>query len=416
MKIGKNLLMKLLELLKIFSNGILRISYPLIILTLLLTSCEDKLPTKSVDNSILTFTSVELNGDDFELTKVYSRYASGKDGYLFFGENEDIKTISLLRFTSFEAVTDTLDEILELNLTFYTSDNLPIDTNAIDDNYVNIWLIKSQLDWKEEEATFNIDSPLDLDNLEKELITKYHIGDQDTCIIDLLEYKEKFVPFWLDSTNAAAGIILEGTSENLENIQRLYSKNSINKEPRFNINYRVEEDTLSKIYIPNDDMTIVINKNSEEDRSGFLSASEAYNEAITLNLSINDLMAVTDSNVYVAEASLKLHIDQENSEYFNENFYMYIALLDTSEYYDEYLYDITASDNGVAVEPDDSIAVFHLSSDIQRYFSGQQENFGMVIWSALQSNDMSQIRFFGSDAEEVSLQPELKVLFAKEAR
>ena len=404
--------MKLLELLRNFSN--LEISYPLIILTLFLTSCDDKLPTKSVDNSILTYSQSTLTGSDFDVTKVRSKYAAGKDGNLFFGENDEIKAISLVRFTSFEYVPDTLDEVLDLNLTLYVDDNLPIDTNNVDNNYVNIYLVKTQLDWEEEDATFNMENPLYLDNIEKELIARYLIGDQDTCIIDLMEYKDKFIPFWLDSIDAASGIILEGDDENGENIQRIYSMNSSGREPRFSIDYRVEEDTLSKIYIPNDDITICFDK-KDEDRSGFLSISEAYNEAVTVNFSINDLMSVTDSNVYVPEAKLKLYIDRENSEFLQDDIYLYMALLDTADYYDEYLYDITASDNGLLVEPDDSVAVFTLSSDIQTYFAGYQENFGMIIWSAFKSNDMSQIRFFDNNAEE-GLKPELKVLFAKEAR
>ena len=413
MKIGKNPPMKSLELLKSFSN--LRISYPLIILTLFLTSCDDKLPTKSVGENILTYSEATLTGSDFEVTKVHSKYATGKDGVLYFGENDDFKTVSLLRFTSFEGVTDTLDEILALNLTLYSNGSLPIDTNRVDNNYVNIWLVKSALDWEEEDATFNIENPLDLDNLDKVLITRYNIGEQDTCVIDLFEFKDEFVPFWLDSTNAAAGIILEGDIENSENIQKLYSVNSSGREPRFSIDYRVEEDTLSRIYIPADDLTIYMDKNSEEDRSEFLSTSEAFNEAIMVNFNINDIMSVTDSNVYIPEAKLKLHVDSENSIYFNDNIYLYLALLDTADYYDEYLYDITGSDNGVMVEPGDSIAVFTISSDLQRYFSGQQDNFGMVIWSAFKTNDMSQIKFFGEDAEE-GLKPELKVLLVKEAR
>ncbi|MBN2281282.1 MAG: hypothetical protein JXQ65_11950 [Candidatus Marinimicrobia bacterium] len=408
--------MKLLKLLNRFSNSFLKIGYSLIILTFFIHSCEDKIPTKSVDENILHFSEATLQGDQLTVVKEHSKYATGNDSYLFIGETSDFQSVALIKFPDFETLPDSVagEAVFQLGLTLYPSENLPVDTNDTDANYINIFLVKSPLDWDEDETTFNVDNPLD-EALEKEFITRFFIGEEDTCTIDLLEHKDKFIPFWYDSTNASSGLLIEGDPENGNHIQRLYSHNNSGKEPTLKIQWAIEDDTTSKTYTPDDDLSIFFNKNSGEDRSQFLSVSEAYNEILRIDFSINDLMEVTDSNIYVPEARLKLHVDLENSVYFNENIYLYLALLDTNEYYDEYLYDITSSDNGVVLTPNDSVAVFTLSSDIQNYFRGTQDNLGMVIWSAYKTNDMAQIRFFGQEAED-TLKPKLQVLFAKEER
>ena len=61
------------------------------------------------------------------------------------------------------------------------------------------------------------------------------------------------------------------------------------------------------------------------------------------------------------------------------------------------------------------VVVFDFHTTVQRYTTLGLENNGILIWMRHVSNDVSSIRFFGNDADE-ALKPELKVLFAKEAR
>lgn len=406
--------MKLLRLLIHWSKFILKTCYPFLFLFVFFVSCEDKLPTRTLDESILSFSEQTLSGETLQIRKEKSRYKTGADGSLYFGENEDLKMISLLKFTDMNTLPDTLDEILELKLTLYSNKILPVDTTQENRNSVNIYLVKSPLIWSEDETTFDINNPLEFDNLEKELLTTYYIGEQDTCEVDLLGLSENIATFWMDSTNSESGIILEGGLQNMHNFQSIFSRNTGSMEPEINIRYVVAEDTTEKNYIPSDDLSIPINKNEGAERN-FWSVSQTYNEVLLLNFDLHDLMSSPDSNVYIPEAKLKLRIDPEHTNNFSDKIYLYLSLLDTADYYEDYLYDISSAGNGVAVDVDDSLAVIPINDKIQDFISGYRENLGIVIWAAYSTNDMSVISFFDNEADP-SRRPELKVLFAKEEK
>ncbi len=410
MKIGKKSQMKLLKLLKKFKKGHLKFSLSALIFFLIAfgISCEDKVPSQIVNNNILNFSEITISNEKLEVSKKNSRYNIGRDGSLFFGENEDVKTYSILKFTGMNLIPDTLDEVLDLKLTLYMNKTLPVDTTD-NNNYINIWRINNLdgISWSEDDWTNSIN----FENLEKELLTTYHIDNNDTCEIVL---DTSLVRFWTDSLNSEGGIILESDVNNGSIFQSVYSIDNTTKKPVIYVNYRVEEDTTEGYYNPTDDVTFSFDKKPDEIRD-FLAVSEVYEEAIFLKFDVKDLMADPDSNVFIPEARLKLYIDQTNTKNYQDNIYLNYALLDTNDYYENYLYDNPVAISGISVGYEDSIAIFDIKSTVQTFISTNSENMGMLIWSAAITNDMSSISFFGQDADS-SKRPELKVLFAKEEK
>jgi hypothetical protein len=415
MKIGKNPLMKLLKLLKNFRKKSSQIALSPVIFFLIIfgLSCEDKIPLQSVKDNILTFAEKSLSGDQLLVEKKAAKYPVGTDGSLFFGEDDNLRTCSLLKFTGMSAIPDTIDEIINSTLTLYINRALPVDTNLTDDNYVNIYLIKSveNFSWSEDDWNYTIDNPVEYDNLDKELLTTYHIGEQDTCIIDL---PESLIHFWTDSLHAEGGILLEGDSRNNGRFQRLYSTNNTSLAPVIHTEYILEADTISKYYIPTDDVSFSIEKNGAESRD-FLSVSEMYGEALFIKFDVADMLDNPDSNIYIPEARLKLHIDKEKSENWQDYLYLNYTIVDTNEYYPEYIYDNQSPYDYILIAKEDSSVVLNLRSPVQHYTTSGLENYGILLWMRPVSHDMAFLSFYDKTALQ-GLKPELRVLFAKEER
>ena len=300
-------------------------------------ACEDKIPSKSVDDNILHFSEASVSGNKLTTEKVDAKYFIASDANLYVGENDEVKSYALLKFAGMNALPDTIDEVLEAKLTLYMNYTLPYDTLVTDDNWINVYLIKGDggVSWSDSDWNYDMNEQFDVAVLDKVFLTKYHIGNQDTCEIEL---PDSIVTFWTDSLNSEGGLLLEGTSDNEERIQKIYSSNNSIKNPIVYSHYIVDGDTVEKYYTPSSDVTIFENKNQADERD-CLSISEMYNEAIFVKFDIADLIDDPDSNVYVPEARLKLHVDLNNSKLYDDYLMLNYSLIDTNEYYPEYIYD-----------------------------------------------------------------------------
>ncbi len=412
MKTGKKLLMRSLRLLTKFNKLSWKIIFLLILFIGLFLNCEDKIPTQTVDSNILEYSQKEMDAEDMEIRTVISNYNLSSESELYFGEDDNIKSLTIMKFRDFLVLPDTIDEVLDFSLIFYPKESLPVDTSDEDNNYVNIWMVTSPLDWSEDETTFDMDNPLDFENLEKEPVAEqYLIGAQDTCEIDL---HESLFYNLMDSATVEAGFVFTGDPANGDNFQSIHSRNTSDHEPRIHFRYVVNDDTTDRTYRATDDLTVTTRKNQAEENDQLL-VSQSFNEAVLLNFDLDDLWESPDSNVYIPEARLKLHINRAECIDYNDDFYLYITLLDTADYYADYLYDIASSTNGVKIGVDDSVAVINIRSELQSITTGYNKNLGMILWSAHSSVDMARFNFYGKDAP-TSLQPELKVLFVKEEK
>jgi hypothetical protein len=407
--------MKLQKLLRTFENLLIRkfiFSSFLILFVLFAFSCEDKIPSKSIDETILNFTEKSVSGELLSVEKQDAKYFATKDLNLFVGENEEFKSYALLKFSDMASLSDTLD-VLDVKLTLYTNYTLPFDTTITDDNWINVYLLMGNpgMPWSESDWDYSMKNPMDVASWDKKLITTYHIGESDTFEVDL---PDSLVAYWSDSLNVEAGLLLEGTSENGNRIQKFYSSNSSTKNPMISAQYIASDDSVTKYYEPSDDVTVFENKQIGEPRNN-LTISEMYNEALFVKFDMADMINDPDSNVYVPEARLKLYVDLENSQLYDDYLMLNYSLIDTNEYYPEYIYDNQTADDYILLGYKDSVVTFDFHSPVQQYTTFGLENNGILIWMRYSSNDISNIQFFDENADP-SLRPELKVLFAKEER
>ncbi len=407
--------MKLLKSLTNLNNGILKFINFFLVSIFFFAACENKLPTKNSDTNILTFDSIKVGADKLQFSSKSATYYTGKDGKLYIGENEQLKTVSLMKFPTMQYLPDTLEKVLDLTLSLVTSEGLPIDTNVQNNNKLNLYLIDEPVDWTEEETTYNINNLFSFETMNKiPLLKNIELGSQDTCVIDLLEADFDLVNHWLDSTNAEGGLILELVKDGAAShqFQSIYSSNSV-APPEIYVNYINGGDTIDVGYEPNDDLTAPARFNNSEMESW--SVSEIYNKALLLNFDLGELFNPVDSNIYIPEAQLKLHIDADLTENYSDNFGLYVSLIDTNNYYDDYIYDISQTSDAIVVNPEDSVVVIDMDMKLQGYVSGYRDNYGIAIWASYLSNDIAKVTFLGNDAEE-NLKPELKVLYAKEEK
>ena len=416
MKIGMNPQMKLLKLLKNYKYFALKFCPVLLILIIILFSiaCEDKIPSRNINQNILEFSEKALSEDKLETKRVDSKFRTGGDSYLFIGKDETVTTRSLMKFTSMNTLPDTIDQVLELKLTLYTHKILPVDTsNHEPGDKIKLWLVKNtdQLKWQEDEWDYNLQNPIDYENLEKDLIATIDMSDDDTNSVQL---PESLITFWNDSTNSEGGLILESDEQNGNKYHRIYSSDASSKKPLIYTKYVVEDDTLEKSFYPTDDITFSIGKDVIEKRD-YLNVSEMYNDAIFVKFDMSDLMHEPDSNTWVPEARLKLYVNDEKTNNFNDKYYLYFTILDTVDLHENYIYDKNIYHSSIAVGTGDSVVVFNMESPIQSFVSSNTDNYGILIWPDSFSNDVANISFFGDDAEE-GKKPVLKVLFAREEK
>ncbi len=410
--------MKLRELLNNYKHGLFtnikmmtKLNYLLIIGVLIVLNgqnCEEKLPSLQSDKSFVIYDSLDIYASDIlgETKNIFPSLE--KDDHLLMGKNDEVEAFSMMKFMDFTILPDTIDEVLELSFTFYTVNKLPIDTNLTNTNFIKISKIlpSDGFDWNEEDLN---SSNISIGDISKEdLVDDVFVGENDTCEFVL---PENLIEFWKDSANASGGLIFEIPEDNGQ-FQSIYSSESA-KKPFIKLQYIIGEDTTTKTIFPTDDVS-VINYLTENNNSDRLYINEGREQCVLLNVDLENAITNADSNTYVVRGTLTFHIDKSQTRNYNDKIYLYLGLMDSTDWYDECLDNIINFESVCTLGTDDSVAVFTINGTIQNYLTESKDNVGIVLWSANATHDISNLSLYGANSPDQSKQPKIKLLFMKE--
>jgi hypothetical protein len=369
--------------------------------------CEEKKPVLQVDNPPVSFEYIKIGSDFFSDSTYLAEPKLGSNSRLTVGNTELANIITLIRFSDFYYLPTDLDSVTSIKLELNTLEPILFSENSQSNN-ITVSLLKGNTgdSWSEESTNrdnFTLDDyeviPLDTCEFLADSTLKYSLPD--TLIYD-----------WLDTTVANRGLLVQYIDSDQKAILPFYSKES-SYPPTLRVEYIEDDSTISKTVYATEDLSIVFYVQEEiPDKRLMISSGRAYGSYI--QFCIPD--SIVSKRNLIAKALLHLSVDTLVTRNYDGNFILYLTVLDSNILESDLsgLSTFNTINASKTIVKEDTSIVLEIDRIVQRFTSGYDENFGVVLWASPSTLSVSELGIFSSSSTCVGKRPYLELLTMKE--
>jgi len=365
----------------------------------ILIGCEEKVPEYVLEDSPVEFMKIDLGPESIiEDTTIEVDASLGGSYYLFIGDDENINSYALLRFSDFLDDVDA-DSILSLKLVLYTS-SLWADTTQDSLPFI-LSVIKGEGSWGEDSTCYDNFS---LEESDYERIDTVFAGSSDTIYIEL---EDSLYTYWRDGSNNGLALLPLDSSEGT--MITMYSSESGNTKPKLFVEYINDGDTLSHVHYCSEDISILKFKRDFK-RRGILSLSRGLGYRTYILIGLPD--SIKDSDI-VAKCELKLNIDSSKTVNYGGYFSFYTAYVDTGMWLDSGELSGISNAKLTSVGKSDSVIVVDLKQITQNVIE-KKDSLRLVMWVSPYTPDVSVLSIFNAKSEFAQLRPSVELIIMRE--
>lgn len=373
------------------------------------SGCEEKVPTLPHEKPLTDFRYLKVSWDSITDTTQHIYPKLGSSELLFVGKNDQATAFSLIRFDSLSPILDTLN-IENPVLRIQPSIQISPDPASPKEIHLSVSLLKSETasEWSEE--TSNAKNFYLSDFMLEYLDSTLYDPNDTTQLYLYFELPDTLLSFWRDTSKTNYGLVIQEFETGQQCIQALSSSEVYKQDPL--IQYSLENDTVLYEIEATEDISIIHFHNMPQ-TNGHLRFSDGIASHSFLKFNLPD--SILNENLVIGKARLHLSIDTLETENYNKDFYLYLSLIDSSEWGNlDYSPLVEEADAYYTVNPGDSTLIFSISNVVQQITSGYHENLGVVIWSSSSTIDLSVLSVYGSSYSDSLKRPYLEILVMEE--
>ncbi|MBU0710809.1 hypothetical protein KJ762_09985 [bacterium] len=393
---------------------------------LIIAACEEKIPTIQNPGDFYDINTLTISADSMTVAQAVVNPGIGQSDILYIGNDENVYAYTLLKFGEIDYyLPDSVEKFISLKLNLRSDRQYRLDSSNNDTIKIEILHLENDGadPWTEDSSHFGNFKIENYKNLGKlRVLAEFPYTDSDTVVINL---DTALVSQWYKVTNEDYTLVLMQSDTNKTAVQTFHSTESP-YYPWLEVAYYVVGDTsLKSSYIlPTEDLSIINIKNPAES-SNLLSINSGRASFGVLFFNFEDTL--TDENIIIAKADLRLKIDRENTVQYGEDFSLYISYADSnilkydltdSTYYVDPLYFPPSVSEGIIrnINTTADSVIIDIKSLLQLTTSYEDvNNYGIVLYTVPTFSNISTLSLYNaSDQNPAGFRPSLRILTMKE--
>ncbi len=378
----------------------------------LMPSCSEQIPYEETNTAPLLFSDVRIEADHIvDSTQILTPKLKSSLRLLA-GRDEHSSAYALIRFNDFTGLSSLVDSLISSIFVIRTESELPYDSLNVHNHEIAVYLLSSDshVNWAQD--TFP--DTWSLEGFDRELLGTFAYSNNDSIEIEIPNsvFRGWYDDWYNGDSLYNYGLLLQAADTTEPLMQAFTSAENSYYAPALIADFFYEGDTVSTTTYASEDISVIRFFDIAPDPGhSYVSKGQAYRSFLKIDLTD----ALTDKNEIVGEAILHLKVDTTQTFNYNENFYLYLTQLDSTEWYDEAL--TTSTSDYIAtcsLKPGDGEAIFKISYTVQQYMSTEQKNFGFLLWSSPSTLDLSVLSLYASAQTDTARAPYLQVITIKE--
>ncbi|MDO9548002.1 MAG: hypothetical protein Q7J65_03435 [Candidatus Marinimicrobia bacterium] len=397
----------------------------LLTILMIIAACEEKIPTIQNRGDFYDIDTLTIPADSMNFAQAVVNPGIGRSGVLYIGNDKNVFAYTLLKFGKLDNyLPDSIDEFISLKLNLRSGHQYSLNDLSSDSVMIGIFHLKNNgVDpWTEDSSNVNNFNINDND-YSYELLTEFSYSDSDTVVIDL---DPGLVSQWYDSdsTNNNYTLVFMQSDTNIAAVQAFHSTESP-YYPWLEVTYYEVGDTSLKVsrILPTEDLSIIKYKKPIES-STLLNINSGRASFGVLFFNFEDTL--TDENMIIAKADLRLKIDPIQTQQYGEYFSLYISFADSnilmfndvdSTFFVDPSYDpLTESDRKIFnVSSSVDSVVIDIKSLLQLTTSYEDiKNYGIVLYTVPTFSNISTLSLYNASDQNPAFRPSLRILTMKE--
>jgi len=382
---------------------------------MILAACEEKIPVIQNPGGFYDIDTLTISADSMNFAQAVIDPSIGQSDVLYIGNDKNIYAYTLLKFEQLDYLPDSVGEFISLKLNLRSDHQYCLSDLAGEPVEISIYHLKNNgIDpWTESISHVN---NFNIDSLNCELLKVFTYSDSDTVIIDL---GPDLVSQWHDSnsTNNDYTLVFKQSDTTIAAVQAFYSSESP-YYPWLEVRYSLDGDTLATYILPSEDLSIIEFKKPAEFPT-LLNINSGRASFGVLKFNFEDLLS--SENEYIAKADLHLKIDPIQTQQYDEIFYLYVNLADSSILDDDGNLDPNydpvdqSYDFYIPVAVSADSVVVNIKSLLQGVASNYITNYGIVLYTIPTFSNISTLSLYNaSDENPAGFRPTLHILTMKE--
>jgi len=398
--------------------------YTFLAFLLIISTCEEKIPTIQNPGDFYCIDTLTISADSMMFAQAVISPSIGKSPLLYVGNDENVYAYTLLKFGKLNNyLPDSVDEFISLKLYLIRDHQYRLNNLTSEPVEIGIYHLKNNgVDpWTESNSHLN---NFNIDSLNCELLKVFTYSDSDTVIIDI---DPAFISQWYDTTTIidSSLILMQQDTTNMA-IQSFLSS-EVSYFPRLEVSYyEIGDTSLKNSYlISTEDLSIIKYKKNPTESDTLFSINSGRSSFSVLKINFENTL--TDENIVVAKADLRLKINTENTVQYGEYFSLYISYADSnilkynqtnSTYYVDPLYFPPSVSEGIIrdISTTADSVIIDIKSLLQLTTSYEDiYNYGIVLYTVPAFSNISTLSLYNaSDQNPAGFRPTLRILTMKE--